>query len=272
MFINRAWITVKGVTVPTNNVYHQGAGIALVTFSTGFGGRIYNAAEQVLDYNASPYAGVVVVPDEGYCFAGWSHAAYRSLRGETIRAQSGVMLYDTLTVYGDVALRAEFELETYPIVYHLYEGVNESHNPLTYTIETSTIVLGAPEKAGDEFVGWTGSNGDEPQLTVTIPQGSMGERVYHANYLRSGSSGSSGSRITGIQPLKNEADNIWAANNELYIRTSQAGSIVRIYSTDGILLKLQPILQPGETKIKLPQGLYVVTLNNGLGKKIMMND
>jgi hypothetical protein len=203
MYINRAWVSINGVKVPTNSTYHQGAGVSLITFSAGYGGRIYNAAEQALDYGTSPRSGVVVVPDEGYRFAGWSHPAYQSLRGATIEAQSGVLYYETLTVYGDMTLLAVFEPEPAPIAALFSEIENAGLNPP------------ADEKT---------------------------------------------------------TDRIWAAAGELYVKASKPGSIVRIYSMEGVLLKLQSILKAGETKIKLPVGLYVVTLNNGLGTKIMVND
>jgi len=57
---------------------------------------------------SSPAGGVVIVPDEGYRFAGWSHGDYTSLSGAAIKAQEGIMHYDTLIVYGDVELRAHF--------------------------------------------------------------------------------------------------------------------------------------------------------------------
>jgi uncharacterized repeat protein (TIGR01451 family) len=192
IFINRASVGIHGVVTHTNSTYHQGAGLSLVTFSAGFGGQIYNADQQALDYGVSPRSGVVVVPDEGYRFAGWSHAAYRSLRGEITPEQSGIMHYKTLAIYGDVNLHADFNIES-------YESINS-------------------------------------------------------------------------QPGKEVSDRIWAAEGELYVSTSHPGSIVRIYSMEGILLKLQTLLQSGETKIKLPHGLYVVVLNNELGKKIIINN
>ena len=268
MFDNRAWVQAGDTILPTNYTWHQGAGFSLVTFSAGFGGKIYHATEQALDYRTSPRSGIVVVPDEGYLFAGWSHADYVSLRGETIRAQSGVMRYDTLTVYGNVDLHAEFELEVYPITYHLHGGQfpdpPNSPFPTSYTIESGAITLGAPEKAGDVFTGWTGSNGDEPQQTVTIAAGSTGEQTYYANYLQSG-------RIRDFQPEDNpDEDRIWAAGNELYVRTTTPGSILRIYSPDGVLLKQQIILQPGESKYRLSSGIFVATLNNGVGKTVIV--
>jgi len=44
--------------------------------------------------------------------------------------------------------------------------------------------------------------------------------------------------------------------------------VVRIYSTEGILHKIQTIVTAGETKIKLARGIYAVTLNNGIGQII----
>ena len=263
LFINRAWITTSDTLFSTNNTYHQGAGVSILTFSAGYGGSIYNAAQQALDYRTSPNPGVFIVPDEGYIFAGWSHGDYRSLRNELISAKSGIMHYDTLTIYGDVTLRADFELEMYPITYYLNGSENADANPRSYTIKSPEFILLAPEKWRDVFIGWTGSNGDEPQLEVIIPAGSTGERTYYANFLRSGREKSP------ITTLSDETgDKIWVEKNKLNIYTSKAGSIVRVFTLNGILYKLQPIVTAGTTTIKLPKGLYIVVLNNNAGKKI----
>ncbi|MDR1674926.1 MAG: DUF11 domain-containing protein, partial [Tannerella sp.] len=113
MYINYAWVSaVMGVNdtlhIRTNDTYHQGAGVSIVTFSASAGGQLFNAGEQALDYRTSPRAGVLIVPDNGYRFAGWSHDEYYSLRGERIPADSGIMYYDSLVIYGDVRLRADF--------------------------------------------------------------------------------------------------------------------------------------------------------------------
>jgi uncharacterized repeat protein (TIGR01451 family) len=109
LFINTAYVTVSDtVAVPTNSTYHQGAGVAVVTFSAAAGGSIYNADRQALDYRTSPREGVLVVPNSGYVFAGWRHDAYVSLRGELIPADSCVMRLDSFLIYGNVELRATF--------------------------------------------------------------------------------------------------------------------------------------------------------------------
>jgi len=264
MFINRAWIKASDtLRFVTNETYHQGAGVCFITFSAGLGGQIYNANPQALDFRTSALAGVVVAPDEGYRFTGWSHKAYTSLRGESIDAQSRIMRYDTLTIYGNVKLEADFELETYRVRYFLNGSRNHADNPDTYTVESHYITLEAPEKAGDVFTGWTGSNGLEPQTKVDIPKGSTGERTYFANFLYSGRE----NRILKDVP---DEERIWVYDNELYIYTTKTGSVVRIYTTTGVLRNVHTIVSAGESKIKLPSGVYIVTLNNGLGQKMIV--
>jgi hypothetical protein len=111
LFINKAYVEIGNPVsqiLQTNSTYHQGAGIAVTTFSASFGGTLFGAGEQALDYRTSPRAGVLIVPDEGYEFAGWSHDDYTSLRGETIKADSGIMHYEDIVIYGNVELRANF--------------------------------------------------------------------------------------------------------------------------------------------------------------------
>jgi uncharacterized repeat protein (TIGR02543 family) len=265
MFVNHAWVTVSDtVRVPTgNSTYHQGAGVSLVTFSApARGGDIYNATPQALDYRTSPRSGILVVPDEGYAFAGWSHDAYMSLRGEMIEARTGIMHCDTLTVYGSVELRAVFVPEEYPVRYHLNGGENPEGNPPAYTVESGAITLEAPRKANDVFTGWTGANGDDPQAEVVILHGSTGERDYYANYLYSGRE--------KIEDPASPEDRIWASGDELHVMTAKAGVIIRVYSPDGQLHRLQTAVAAGETRIKLPRGIYIVTLNNSVGQKVII--
>ena len=88
----------------------------------------------------------------------------------------------------------------------------------------------------------------------------MGKLEFYANYLNSG-------RERDVED-RNQEDKIWAANDELHIITSKAGSIVRIYSTEGVLLKIHTLVTSGESKIKLSKGIYVVTLNNNAGQMV----
>ena len=58
--------------------------------------------------------------------------------------------------------------------------------PMDYSYDTPTFTLVNPERAGYTFVGWTGSNGDVPEMTVTIPQGTEGELSYTAHWEEDG--------------------------------------------------------------------------------------
>ena len=193
LFINYAWVELDGIgRTFTNSTFHQGAGISIMTFSASIGGEIFNATEQALDYMSTPASGIIIAPEEGYKFAGWSHRGYTSLRGATIKAQAGIMHYDTLMVYGNVELHAEFV----PVEALLKEEQEESISE--------------------------------------IP----------------------------------EEDKVWAVKGELFITTTTAGSIVRVYSTEGILRELHTIVSAGTTSRKLSRGIYIVTINNGIGHKV----
>ncbi|MDR2472664.1 MAG: FG-GAP-like repeat-containing protein [Tannerella sp.] len=271
LFVNRAFSTVPSPfdsndsihIQSANTTYHQGAGVALVTFSTSSGGDIYNAQPQALDFNTTPHSGILIVPHDGYVFTGWKHDEYISLRGETVPAQSGIMYYDSLKVKGNVELTAEFAPEIYSINYYLNGGINPECNPASFTILSDEIVLEAPHKEGDIFIGWTGSNGSMPEVEIIIPKGSVGERIYYANYLRSG--------LEDTTLDVYQRDNIWTSGQSLFVRTSTVGSIVRIYDMRGQLYKHHTILSYGTTSIPLSSGIYIVTVNNGVGRKVTIN-
>ena len=110
----------------------------------------------------------------GYIFYGWNASG------------DGANGYDkdnkTFTFTGNATLKANWNAGTYFITYVLNGGTNNSANPEEYQVTTATFTLQAPTKTGYTFVGWTGSNGTTPQTTVTIEQGSTGDRTYTANW------------------------------------------------------------------------------------------
>ena len=197
LFINRATASIvkspgDSTHIQTNGTFHQGAGISITTFSAGFGGSIYNAGEQALDYMSAPSSGIIIAPEEGYKFAGWSHDGYTSLRGAAIKAQEGIMHYDTLIIYGHVELHANFV-------------------PVELSLDSK----------------------EEVELYVAEAE-----------------------------------DKVWAVKDELFIMTTKPGSIVRIYSTEGVLQEQHTIVVPGTTSRKLPRGVYITTINNRIGQKV----
>lgn len=51
-------------------------------------------------------------------------------------------------------LHAAYENTAYPITYHMDGGANHPDNPGSYTIESPSLYLNAPEKPGYRFMGW----------------------------------------------------------------------------------------------------------------------
>lgn len=106
---------------------------------------------------------------EGYAFAGW-------YKDDT---QITALPVGTS---GPVSLRATWAATDYTITYNLNGGTNNSSNPANYNINSGAIVLRSPSKPGYTFMGWTGSNGETSQTSVTISAGSTGNKTYTANW------------------------------------------------------------------------------------------
>ena len=78
--------------------------------------------------------------------------------------------------------------------------------------------------------------------------------------------------LTNISPVGNDSVDktaIWTRKNNLYVKTSE-DCLLKIYTLNGELFKEQ-ILQSGTTNLTLPQGIYIVTLDNGTTQKIVIN-
>ncbi len=80
---------------------------------------------------------------------------------------------------------AEATLNTYTINYDLDGGSVSGTNPTSYTVESNSITLINPTKQGYTFTGWTGTGLSGNTMTVTIPQGSIGDRSYVAHWVDS---------------------------------------------------------------------------------------
>ncbi len=117
----------------------------------------------------------------GYTFNGWNTAA----NGSGNNYNDGELVSNlTNTAGSTVILYAQWELATYNITYNLDGGTVATSNPTTYNMQTSAITLNNPTKDGYTFKGWSGTDltGDT-NTTVTIQQGSTGDRTYTANYI-----------------------------------------------------------------------------------------
>ena len=107
---------------------------------------------------------------EGHTFSGW-------FDGNTQYA-SGIWEHPN-----DVRLVAKWDVLTYEITYTVTDECVSNPNPNTYTYDDE-ITLVAPTMTGFTFLGWTYVGQNVPQLSVTIPKGSTGNKHFTAHWER----------------------------------------------------------------------------------------
>ena len=132
---------------------------------------------------------------EGYSFAGWTGSL-------TFQEQK-----NTFTMPDkDITICANSSAGIYKITYELNGGLLNKPNPSAYSPETETFTLNVPTKTGYIFKGWTGSNGNTPQVNVTIEKGSYGNKHFIANW----------QAATDIKYTVNHFTENLNSNNEIY--------------------------------------------------------
>ncbi|MBQ9018843.1 MAG: InlB B-repeat-containing protein [Bacilli bacterium] len=139
----------------------------------------------------------------GYTFDGWYSDT--ALTHKVVNANTSYTPTASTKLYG------KWTSTNYTISYAMNNGQNNENNPTNYNSESEAITLQAPTKtlifkgnynatsganassgsgvaigsnttANQTFTGWTGSNGNTPQTTVTIPAGSTGDKEYTAHW------------------------------------------------------------------------------------------
>lgn len=108
-----------------------------------------------------------------------------NLDGEVNEVDSTIILYYIAHKDSENAITLPYDAgKVYKITYNLDGGVlnDGSHNPGSYAEISLPFSLSIPTKDGYEFIGWTGSNGDTPELEVRIPKGTTGNLNYKANW------------------------------------------------------------------------------------------
>ena len=109
---------------------------------------------------------------EGYDFTGWTGTG---LAEPTM----SVTIADSI---GNRSYTATWAPIVYSISYDLADGSLTTPNPTSYTVESSDITLANPTRDHYNFAGWTGTGLDSATLSVTIEQGSTGDRTYTATW------------------------------------------------------------------------------------------
>ena len=109
----------------------------------------------------------------GYAFGGWF--TNDSFTGNPVeQIQAGSM--------NDITLHAKWTLINYTITYQ-YHGGDVANNPLTYSIESTTIDLIQPSRAGYTFAGWYNNESYQGNAITQIQAGYMNDITLHAKWI-----------------------------------------------------------------------------------------
>ncbi len=171
-FVNNPYTAVKSDTTLyaywTKNTYN-------ITYDYD-GGSLGSGVTNPATYQVDTETFTLNNPSKsGYTFLGWTGS-----NGTTPQTTVQVTKGST----GDKSFTANWNKDTYTITYDYADGELPSGqtNPASYQVDTATITLKNPTKTGYTFAGWVGTGLTTATMTVTIPQGSTGNRSYTATW------------------------------------------------------------------------------------------
>lgn len=134
-----------------------------------------NGGSAVTEITGLSYNATITAPaaptKTGYAFAGWYKEA----------ACTNPWNFGSDKVTASITLYAKWTPVEYNITYNL-NGGTVSGNPETYTVKSEDITLNIPTRTGYTFAGWTGTDLSAASISVTIAQGSTGDRAYTATW------------------------------------------------------------------------------------------
>ena len=182
----------------------------------------------------------------------------------------------------DTTLYAIWVCIPYEITYHMNGGTNASTNPTTYTVDMEDITLAEPSKEGYIFAGWTWKDeegvGSDAQNTpikeVVIPKGSIGNKVFTANWIKKDYTITSDKGTSGVV-FDSKLEYVYAADSITVTITNTGNWTVNLQtptsdantSTFVIGEYSNTVVEPGETatftistKEKLDVGTYTETI------------
>jgi uncharacterized repeat protein (TIGR02543 family) len=147
-----------------------------------------NAINNPISYVVTDLPRVITAPTRaGYTFRGWT-VAYTDSRADITNPAAIYSIPSGVT--GSITLTANWNIVQYTISYGLNGGTNAEGNPTSYSVENSfPITISNPNKASDEFLGWTVKYADGSQSEITtpvtsysIPAGTTGNVALTANW------------------------------------------------------------------------------------------
>ncbi|NCB66335.1 MAG: hypothetical protein EOM48_09240, partial [Bacilli bacterium] len=142
----------------------------------GSGGSVSTTAT----FGAAMQSGLTVPSRTGYTFDGYYDAANGGGTQYYTATMASARAWDKTAP--NTTLYAKWTADSYTITYNLNDGTNNAGNPATYTIESATIALQAPTRAGYTFGGWYATDTFSGSALTTITQGSTGSKTLYAKW------------------------------------------------------------------------------------------
>ena len=240
------------------------AGTAVLTFHANYSGSSETASQTVIieqetQLDRNPFT------REGYTFTGWNTKADGS--GKAYANRASAAFHENTDLY------AQWNPVTYRITYLLDRGTVAKANPTEYTVETKSFTLNNPVREGSVFLGWTGSNGTEPQKKVTVAKGTTGSLVYYANWAVSVTgvtlsqsamtleTGSEARLSAAVQPLNAANRNVsWKSSNPKVASVDEYGMVTAAGSgTATITVTTEDGGKTAECKVSVGKSVKPVT-------------
>ena len=209
--INSTWGDDDTFAITINNYAQRITFIS--TPDAEYDGVAYYCPDAEVSFTVIDYEGYVT--EDADCFTEYTDQYFPITKNDN-GTFSFTMPNEPIVIYiNENAIR-------YTIEYNLNGGTAD--NKTSYTCEYGDFTLKKPTRTGYTFIGWTGSNGDTPQLEVTIPWHSTGNRTYTANWagLWGQENGADGSEehpyvISDIAGLVNLSDSLTRETQSFFV-------------------------------------------------------
>lgn len=176
-YIFLGW-TGEGITTPQTEVIIPTGSTGNRTYTANWEAIVYTImlknlpnGNETIPYTVEQEVKLPYPEKGGYFFEGWSGTG-----------MTGQEYYVTIPegTTGNREYTAHWKPTTYEIAFHMNGG--EPLASIFYTVESPDFDLPIPVRNGYKFVGWTSDGITVPQEIVTIHQGSMGFRMYTAQW------------------------------------------------------------------------------------------
>lgn len=175
------WTGSNGANPVKNVVISKGttgnlsyiANWSLIKYAISYNLNGGTLSSPISNYNIETNSFILGTPNKpGYDFVGWT-GSNGSQPNKTVTVNKGTM--------GNLSYNANWKVIDYKIDYNL-DGGTLNNRDSSYNVETNSFTLGTPNKPGYDFVGWTGSNVSQPNKTITVNKGTVGNLSYTANW------------------------------------------------------------------------------------------